>query len=101
MGALGNSGRRLANLAGFYKGLQSAGAAVMWSLDSKETPYMNELASNWGILAGSLVVALPVVLLRIRDTVPIEEDLKGTDETIEDVLPAEVIDEKHQIHRES
>jgi hypothetical protein len=47
MGALGNSGRKLANLAGFYKGLQSAGSAVMWSLDKNELPYMSELASNW------------------------------------------------------
>lgn len=94
MGALGNSGRRLANVAGFYKGLQSAGSAVMWSLDSNETPFMNELASNWGILSGSLLVALPVVFMRIRDTVPLEDDLKGTDETIEDVLPPDAIAEK-------
>ncbi|KAF3388435.1 hypothetical protein F1880_003719 [Penicillium rolfsii] len=97
MGALGNSGRRLANLAGFYKGLQSAGSAVMWSLDSKETPFMNELASNWGILSGSLLVALPVVLMRIRDTVPIEDDLKGTDETVEDVLPPGTLAEKRAV----
>ncbi|KAJ5168697.1 UNC93-like protein [Penicillium canariense] len=94
MGALGNSGRRLANLAGFYKGLQSAGAAVMWSLDSKKTPFMNELASNWGILSGSLIIALPIVFMRIKDTVPLEDDLVGTGETIEDVLPAEAIAEK-------
>lgn len=66
----------------------------MWSLDSKETPFMNELASNWGILSGSLLVALPVVFMRIRDTVPIEDDLKGTDETLEDVLPPDTIAEK-------
>lgn len=34
MGALSNSGRKAANLAGFYKGIQSAGAAVFWRLDS-------------------------------------------------------------------
>jgi hypothetical protein len=66
----------------------------MWSLDSKETPFMNELASNWGILSGSLIVALPVIFFRIRDTVPVEDDLKGTDETIEDVLPPDAIAEK-------
>lgn len=94
MGALGNSGRRLANLAGFYKGLQSAGAAVMWSLDSRKIPFMNELASNWAILSASLLFALPVVFMRIRDTVPLEDDLRGTDETIEDVLPPDAIAEK-------
>ena len=39
MGALSNSGRKAANLTGFYKGIQSAGAAVFWRLDAVKTPY--------------------------------------------------------------
>ena len=96
MGALGNSGRKLANVAGFYKGLQSAGAAVMWSLDNDETSYMAEYASNWGLLAGALLFAAPVVFMRIKDTVSIEEDLQDVDETIEDVLPPGAIERKHE-----
>lgn len=88
MGALGNSGRKLANLAGFYKGLQSAGAAVMWSLDRDKLPYMAEFASNWGLLCGSILCAAPVVFFKIKDHVPVEEDLRDTGETVEDVLPA-------------
>jgi len=88
MGALSNSGRRTTNFVGFYKGIQSAGSAVMWSLDLNNTSFMGEFASNWGLLLGSLVVATPVILLRIKDHVTIEEDLKDVDETIEDVLPA-------------
>tara|TARA_R110002060_G_scaffold10862_2_gene15968 strand:- start:870 stop:1160 length:291 start_codon:yes stop_codon:yes gene_type:complete len=87
MGALSNSGRRSANYAGFYKGIQSAGAAVMWSLDSNKMPFMSELASNWGLLMGSLVCAAPVIFFKIKDTVTVEEDLVGTDETLADVLP--------------
>ncbi|TAQ91031.1 hypothetical protein B7494_g640 [Chlorociboria aeruginascens] len=87
MGALSNSGRRSANIVGFYKGLQSAAAAVMWSLDSHKLAYMSEFASNWGLLAGSLVVAAPVIFLKIKDHVTVEEDLAGTDETLADVLP--------------
>jgi len=94
MGALGNSGRKLANLAGFYKGLQSAGAAVMWSLDKNKLTYMSELASNWGLLCGSLVIAAPVIFLKIKDSIPVEEDLRGTDETMEDVLPPGTIEQK-------
>jgi hypothetical protein len=86
MGAITNNGRKLANFAGFYKGIQSAGGAISWRLDSLKTPYMNQLVSCWVLLAGSLVVALPVMLLKIKDTVPIEEDLKFTDEAIEDVI---------------
>lgn len=87
MGALGNSGRKLANLAGFYKGLQSAGAAVMWSLDERKISYMNEYASNFGLLCGSILIAAPVIFFKIKDSVPVEDDLVGTDETLEDVLP--------------
>ncbi|KAJ8113588.1 hypothetical protein OPT61_g4314 [Boeremia exigua] len=90
MGAISNNSRKLANFAGFYKGIQSAGAAIIWRLDDYKIPYMNLFASCWILLAGSLVVALPVMLLKIKDTVPIEEDLKFTDETIEDVLSHEL-----------
>ncbi|KAL1963035.1 hypothetical protein VTN77DRAFT_8783 [Rasamsonia byssochlamydoides] len=89
MGALSNSGRKTANYVGFYKGIQSAGAAVMWSLDSHKLSYMSEFASNWGLLCGALVVASPVIFLRIKDHVSLEEDLKDTDETLSDVLPVD------------
>lgn len=93
MGAISNNSRKLANFAGFYKGIQSAGAAIIWRLDGMKKPYMNLFISCWVLLAGSLVVALPVMLLKIKDTVPLEEDLKFTDETLEDVLGYNMVDE--------
>ncbi|SMY21387.1 unnamed protein product [Zymoseptoria tritici ST99CH_1A5] len=97
MGAITNNGRTLANYAGFYKGIQSAGAAVMWAVDGQKAPYMNMFASCWALLCGSLILALPVMIWRIKDTVPIETDLKGTDERVEDVLGAPPVgaSEKH------
>ncbi|KAF2767620.1 MFS general substrate transporter [Teratosphaeria nubilosa] len=88
MGALTNNSRKLANFAGFYKGIQSAGAAIIWRLDglSDAPPYMNLFASCWGLLAGSLVIAAPVMIWKIKDTIPVEEDVKFTDETIEEVV---------------
>ena len=93
MGAITNNSRKLANFAGFYKGIQSAGAAIIWRLDGLHNPppYMNLFASCWVLLACSLVIALPVMLLKIKDTVPVEEDLKFTDETIEDVIGHKII----------
>ncbi|MCJ1477165.1 hypothetical protein MMC13_005836 [Lambiella insularis] len=85
MGSLSNNSRKLANFAGFYKGIQSAGAAIMYRIDALEAPYINEFASCWALLAGSLLIAAPVILLKIKDTVPIEEDLRFSDETIEEV----------------
>lgn len=87
MGALTNNGRKMANYVGFYKGIQSAGAAVMWSLDAHNMSFMDELISNWVLLAGSLLVAAPVIFMRITDHVSVEEDLKFSDGTLADVLP--------------
>ena len=87
MGAITNNGRKLANFAGFYKGIQSAGAAIMWRLDGMDNPpsYMAMFGSCWGLLAGSLIIALPVMLLKIKDSVSVEDDLRFSDETVEDV----------------
>ncbi|KAK3320510.1 major facilitator superfamily domain-containing protein [Cercophora scortea] len=87
MGALSNSGRKAANLAGFYKGIQSAGAAVFWRLDGLKKPYDTMFGATWGLLGGALVFAAPVIWLKIKDTVSIEDDLKFSDETITDVAP--------------
>lgn len=87
IGALSNSGRRSANYVGFYKGIQSVGAAVVNNLDARKLSYKAEFISNWTLLAASLVVAAPVILLKIRDHVSAEDDIKGTDETLANVLP--------------
>jgi hypothetical protein len=88
MGAITNNSRKLAIFVGFYKGIQSAGAAIIWRLDIVTHPpsYMSMFASCWILLAGSMVIALPAMLLKIKDTVPIEEDIKFTDATVEDVI---------------
>jgi hypothetical protein len=85
MGSLTNNGRKLANFAGFYKGIQSAGGAITWRIDDLGIPYMNYFASCWGLMTGSLLVALPVILMKIPDSVPVEEDIKFSDDTIDDV----------------
>jgi len=86
MGSLTNNSRKLSNMAGFYKGIQSAGAAVIWRLDSQSLPYMSEFASSWALLLGALVCALPLLLVRIKDHVTVEEDVKFSDETVEEVV---------------
>ena len=90
MGALSNSGRRSANFVGFYKGIQSAGAAVMWSLDSRKISFMAEFASNWGLLMGALIIAAPVIFMKIKDHVTTDLDVAGTDITAEEVAPHEL-----------
>ncbi|WPG99915.1 Hypothetical protein R9X50_00273600 [Acrodontium crateriforme] len=95
MGSLTNNSRKLANFAGFYKGIQSAGAAITWVIDRTETPYMTTLAICWALLAGSLVIAAPVIGFKIKDTVSLEEDVKFSDETVEEVRGNSVTDLEH------
>ncbi|KAG9191625.1 MFS general substrate transporter [Alternaria panax] len=95
MGALTNNSRKLANFAGFYKGIQSAGGAITWRLDDTKIAYMTMFASNWGLLAGSLLIALPVILWKVEDTVAIEKDVAFTDETVAEVAPKAIVHTAH------
>jgi len=92
MGAMSNNSRKLANFAGFYKGIQSAGAAIIWRVDGLKAPYMSLFAYCWALLAGGLLIAAPVMLLKIKDTVPLEQDLEFSDETKADVLPNKALE---------
>ncbi|KAM5347754.1 hypothetical protein ACJ41O_007578 [Fusarium nematophilum] len=91
MGALSNSGRRCANYIGFYKGIQSAGAAISNNLDARKVSFEAQFISNWVLLSASLVIAAPVIFLKIRDHVAVEEDIAGTDETVADVVPPHLL----------
>jgi hypothetical protein len=91
MGAISNNSRKLANFAGFYKGIQSAGSALMWSMDNHKVSYMRMVLACWGLLAGSLVLALPLIWWKIKDSVDIEDDVAFSDETIAEVAPKDIV----------
>ena len=94
MGCLSNNSRKLACFAGFYKGIQSAGSAITPAIDNTHPAFMTEFAINWGLLAGSLLIAAPVILYYVKDTVTLEEDLKFTDETVADIKGVDYQTEK-------
>ena len=81
----------MANFAGFYKGIQSAGSAITYRIDALKAPYMNEFAATWGLLMGSLVLAAPLIFMKVPDTVPLSKDLEFSDETFEEVAPTEAL----------
>ena len=87
IGAMINNGHKLANFAGFYKGIQSASAVIVYRVDALKAPFINKFASSWSLLVGSLLLAASLIWAKIQDTVSIEEDLKFTDETFEDFEP--------------
>ncbi|CAM1507567.1 Fc.00g072080.m01.CDS01 [Cosmosporella sp. VM-42] len=85
LGAMSNNSRKLTILAGFYKSLQSAGAAIIYRIDALKAPYMNIFASTWGLCAAGLVIAAPVIWLKVTDHTEVEIDLKFSDTKEEDV----------------
>lgn len=74
------------NVANPRKGIQSAGGAAYWAMDGQSVSYDSIFFSTWGVLVGSLLIATPVICFKIQDHVSIEQDLKFSDETIEDVI---------------
>ncbi|KAF8930341.1 hypothetical protein BGZ52_001190 [Haplosporangium bisporale] len=77
MGALSNDVTVLSRYAGFYKGIQSAGAAVAWRINAVETPYMTELIVVFALMMASLPGAL-FLSLRLKDHTEDEVDEQGT-----------------------
>lgn len=92
MGSLSNNSRKLANFAGFYKGIQSAGAAGMWRMDAQNASFMTEFASCWGLLMGSLVIAAPIIFFKVKEHTDVDGDLQFSDETPMEVLGADTAD---------
>jgi len=74
MGAMSNDPAKLAHFAGFYKSMQSAGAAGIWRADAVKMPYMNMFLSTWILLLAGLVCALPMIHLRVKEHTEIEDE---------------------------
>ncbi|KAL1753509.1 major facilitator superfamily domain-containing protein [Schizophyllum commune] len=74
IGAMSNDAAKLAHFAGFYKSLQSAGAAAGWYADYKRVPYMHLFLSEWCLLVAGLVFALPMVHLRVKDHTTLQDE---------------------------
>jgi len=88
IGAMSNSPARLALFSGFYKSMQSAGAAGVWRADGAGIPYSNIFYSTWALLVAGLLFALPMMHMRIKDYTDAPEDrssgtLDSRDEEIE------------------
>ena len=74
MGSLSNNSEKLARYSGWYKSIQSAGAATAFGLDHAKQPYMTILAVTWAICAGGLFLAVPVIAVRVTEhTDPLSE----------------------------
>jgi len=83
MGALSNDPWKLAYFAGFYKGIQSAGAAVAWGIDSARVSYDTLFGTSWGFCILGMFCAIPVIIYRVQETEVTATDFVTNAEKIE------------------
>ncbi|KAJ2704918.1 hypothetical protein FB645_002871 [Coemansia sp. IMI 203386] len=67
IGTMTNDSQMLARYAGFYKGVQSLGAAVAWQLDAQNVPLMTQVIVNW-VLFNLAIPFTCYVTSRIKDS---------------------------------
>ncbi|SPT15721.1 unnamed protein product [Triticum aestivum] len=67
IGALANDSQILSRYVGFYKGVQSAGAAVAWQVDTHKTSLLSQLIVSWGLCTVSYPLLAVLVLLAVKD----------------------------------
>ena len=57
-----------------WQSLQSAGAAGIWRADGVGVPFMNIFISTWVLLVAGLLFALPMLVLRVKNTTDMEDE---------------------------
>nr|GMD02382.1 UNC93-like protein 1 [Ipomoea batatas]GMD20484.1 UNC93-like protein 1 [Ipomoea batatas]GME09647.1 UNC93-like protein 1 [Ipomoea batatas] len=67
IGALADDSEILSRYTGFYKGVQSAGAAVAWEVDTKKVTFLNQFIANWALTTISYPLLVILVLLAVKD----------------------------------
>ncbi|PON87684.1 Ion channel regulatory protein [Trema orientale] len=73
IGALANDSETLSRYVGFYKGVQSAGAAVAWQVDNHKVSFLSQLIVNWSLTTVSYPLLVVLVLFAIKDENKSEE----------------------------
>ncbi|KAL7230165.1 hypothetical protein ACSBR2_008650 [Camellia fascicularis] len=67
IGALADDSETLSRYNGFYKGVQSAGAAIAWQVDTHKVPFLNQLIANWAMTTISYPLLAVLVFLAVKD----------------------------------
>ncbi|KAE8684769.1 UNC93-like protein 1 [Hibiscus syriacus] len=76
IGALADDSQTLSRYSGFYKGVQSAGAAVAWQVDSHKVPLLSQLIVNWSLTTISYPLLVLLVMLAVKDDKSEDEIVK-------------------------
>ncbi|KAF3481690.1 DUF895 domain membrane protein [Arthroderma uncinatum] len=78
IGTMSNSAAVAAVLVGAYKTFQAAGGAMAWRINALNAAPITQLAMDWGLCIGALVVAIPTVWMVTLTSV--DDGLTVTDE---------------------
>ncbi|KAI4306600.1 hypothetical protein L6164_029861 [Bauhinia variegata] len=74
IGALADDSEILSRYTGFYKGVQSAGAAFAWQVDENKVSFMAQLILNWVITTVSYPLLVLLVLMAVKEDNKAEEE---------------------------
>ncbi|KAK7301019.1 hypothetical protein RJT34_11874 [Clitoria ternatea] len=74
IGALADDSEVLSRYTGFYKGMQSAGAAVAWQVDEHKVAFLSQLIVNWVLTTISYPLLFVLVLLAVKEDNKTEEE---------------------------
>lgn len=66
IGAIDDDSEIAAEFAGFYKGLQAAGAAVAYRTNMLDGKSLSDMVISWSMLLSALAIAGPMILFKIR-----------------------------------
>lgn len=80
IGTESNSAARAAVLVGAYKTFQATGGAMAWRINALHIAPMTQLAMNWGLSMGALVLVLPTVWTVTQTTLVDGSDLNDLPE---------------------
>ncbi|XP_048427095.1 UNC93-like protein 1 [Pyrus x bretschneideri] len=67
IGALADNSEILSRYVGFYKGIQSAGAAVAWQVDTRKASFLSQLVTNFALNTVSYPLLVVLILLAVKD----------------------------------
>ncbi|KAI8321106.1 UNC93-like protein C922.05c-like protein [Martensiomyces pterosporus] len=83
IGTMTNDSQMLARYAGFYKGMQSLGAAIAWQLDAQSVNLLHQLIVNWVLINFGIPFML-YVAVNVKDQSDEVEELPNEDWLIKD-----------------
>jgi hypothetical protein len=96
MSTLCNDPFKLARMAGYYKGVQSAGAAVSYGMDAVKTSYLGEILIPWLMLLLSLPLCA-LVLWYTRETNYDVEETVDIEDIKNDAIGDVAVPKGHEI----